>query len=183
MSLPAFYLPLCLTFIVPGFHLSCRSTTLLQPFLNTLQFANFPAPGHLDAGVHVEGGGDLRAIQDSRDEKAAFREVHFKLRNLKMGITLTARIWLGLASFDLLVPSHHCRTKPLKHNLSAIVEQTTTFPPTTIRPFLPNFKCRKGPPRLDFLGPPSGYDLPRYPPVAWWGVRFLILQSVLFETP
>ena len=140
MSLPAFYLPLCLTFIVPGFHLSCRSTNLLQPFLNTLQF-------------------------------------------LKMGITLTARIWLGLASFDLLVPSHHCRTKPLKHNLSAIVEQTTTFPPTTIRPFLPNFKCRKGPPRLDFLGPPSGYDLPRYPPVAWWGVRFLILQSVIFETP
>ena len=49
--------------------------------------------------------------------------------------------------------------------------------------FLPNFKCRKGPPRLDFLGPPSGYDLPRYPPVAWWGVRFLILQSVIFETP
>ena len=38
----------------------------LQPFLNTLQFANFPAPGHLDAGVHVEGGGDLRAIQDPR---------------------------------------------------------------------------------------------------------------------
>ena len=135
MSLPAFYLPLCLTFIVPEFHLSCRSTTLLQPFLNTLQFANFLAPGHLDAGVHVEGGGDSRAIQNSRDEKAAFREVHFKLRNPKMGITLTARIWLGLASFDLLVPSHHCRTKPLKHNLSAIVEQTTTFPPTTIRPF------------------------------------------------
>ena len=96
MSLPAFYLPLCLTFIVPGFHLSCRSTTFLQPFLNTLHFANFTAPGHLDAGVHVEGGGDLRAIQDSRDEKAAFREVHFKRRNLKMGITLTAMIWLNI---------------------------------------------------------------------------------------
>ena len=44
---------------------TCRSTNPLQPFLNTLQFANFLAPGHLDAGVHVEGGGDLRAIQDS----------------------------------------------------------------------------------------------------------------------
>ena len=93
------------------------------------------------------------------------------------------QLGFGLASFDLLVPSHHCRTKPLKHNLSAIVKQTITLPPTTIRPFWSNFKCRKGPPRLDFLGPPSGYDLPRYPPVAWWGVRFLILQSVLFETP
>ena len=181
MSLPAFYLPLCLTFIVPGFHLSCRSTTLLQPFLNTLQFANFPAPGPLDAGVHVEGGGDLRAIQDSRDEMQHSGKCFSSLGTLRW-VSLW-QLGFGLASFDLLVPSHHCRTKSLKHNLSAIVEQTITFPPTTIRPFWPNFKCRKGPPRLDFLGPPSGYDLPRYPPVACWGVQFLILQSILFETP
>ena len=36
---------------------------------------------------------------------------------------------------------------------------------------LSNFKCQKEPPRLVFVGPPSGYDLPRYPPVAWWGVH------------
>ena len=59
----------------------------------------------------------------------------------------------------------------------------STFPPTTVGLFLSNFKCQKGPPRLLFLGPPSGYDLPRYPPVVWWGVRFFFLQSVLWETP
>ena len=50
-------------------------------------------------------------------------------------------------------------------------------------PILSNFKCQCQPPRLVWSASPSGYDLPRYPPVMWWGVHFIFFQSVLWETP
>ena len=46
-----------------------------------------------------------------------------------------------------------------------------------------NFKCLMQPPRLVWSLPPSGYILPRYPPVACWGGRFIFFQSVFWETP
>ena len=46
-----------------------------------------------------------------------------------------------------------------------------------------NFKCQCQPPRLVWSASPSGYDLPRYPPVMWWGGHFIFFQSVLWETP
>ena len=46
-----------------------------------------------------------------------------------------------------------------------------------------NFKCQCQPPRLVWSASPSGYDLPRYPPVMWWGVHLIFFQSVLWETP
>ena len=52
--------------------------------------------------------------------------------------------------------------------------------PTTI---LPNFKSLCQPPRLVRSAFPSGYELPRYPPVTCWGGRFIFFQSLTCETP
>ena len=53
----------------------------------------------------------------------------------------------------------------------------------TNRSFWPNFKCRRGPPRLVFLGPPFGYDLAWYLAVTCWVGIFDFLQSVTCEIP
>ena len=58
-------------------------------------------------------------------------------------------------------------------------EAIVTTPPT----ILPNFKSLCQPPRLVRSAFPSGYELPRYPPVTCWGERFIFFQSVFFETP
>ena len=47
----------------------------------------------------------------------------------------------------------------------------------------PNFKCLWGPPRLVRSSSPSGYILPRSPPVAYWVGFFIFFQSVFWETP
>lgn len=54
-----------------------------------------------------------------------------------------------------------------------------TTPPT----ILPNFKSLCQPPRLVRSAFPSGYELPRYPPVTCWGERFIFFQSLTCETP
>ena len=46
--------------------------------------------------------------------------------------------------------------------------------------FFQNFKCLCQPPRLVRSAFPSGFELPRYPPVACWGERFIFFQSVIF---
>ena len=53
----------------------------------------------------------------------------------------------------------------------------------TNRSFWPNFKCRRGPPRLVFLGPSFRYDLAWYLAVTCWVGIFDFLQSVTCETP
>ena len=45
-----------------------------------------------------------------------------------------------------------------------------------------NFKCLGGPPRLVRSSSPSGYILPRSPPVAYWVGFFVFFQSVFWET-
>ena len=55
-----------------------------------------------------------------------------------------------------------------------------TPPPPRIFDFFPNFKCLWGPPRLVRSSSPSGYILPRSPPVAYW-VGFFIFFKVSFE--
>ena len=110
-----------------------------------------------------------------------------KPRNPKMGYHLGSQDLAchlsGLPSLHPALQTYFWNTIYLLRWSKAKVDAVaSTFPPTTVGLFLPNLKCQKGPPRLVFLGPPSGYDLPRYPPVAWWGVRFYFLQSVLWET-
>ena len=91
--------------------------------------------------------------------------------------------WPGLPSLHPALQTYFWNTiYLLRWSKAKVNAVASTFPPTTDGPILPNFKCQKGPPRLVFLGPPSGYHLTRYPPVAWWGVRFYFLQSVLWET-
>ena len=58
-------------------------------------------------------------------------------------------------------------------------EAIVTTPPT----ILPNFKSLCQPPRLVRSAFPSGYELPRYPPVTCWGERFIFFQSLTCETP
>ena len=47
---------------------------------------------------------------------------------------------------------------------------------STIRSFLSNFKCLKGPPRLVFLGSPFGYGVARYPAVTCWVGNFFVAK-------
>ena len=60
---------------------------------------------------------------------------------------------------------------------------TITPPPPILSQFFPNFKCLWGPPRLVRSSSPSGYILPRSPPVAYWVGFFIFFQSVFWETP
>ena len=63
-----------------------------------------------------------------------------------------------------------------------IIDWNITPPPILFH-FFPNFKCLWGPPRLVKSSSPSGYILPRSPPVAYWVGFFIFFQSVFWETP
>ena len=58
-----------------------------------------------------------------------------------------------------------------------------TPPPPILSQFFPNFKCLWRPPRLVRFSSPSGYILPRSPPVEYWVGFFIFFQSVFWETP
>ena len=128
-------------------------------------------PWSLSSG-NVGGG---RAIAESHGEMAAFQEALLQAQEPQDGVS-SWQPGFGLPSLwsALLAP---CKLNLwntiylLWWSKPKVDAAASTFPPTTVGLFLSNFKCQKGPPRLVFLGPPSGYDLPRYPPVGWDSAR------------